>query len=130
MTGIEPNGLELLVFILTFAACCAGFFAVIGMLPLSERPRSLAGKSGAVLLVINILLLVSLLFGVALFVHQTLRWTSVVIFGGLIFLFIPSLFQAIPSQWRDSRSGLAVLSVVQLAALVALLPSLQIFAAP
>lgn len=127
MTSIEPNGLALLTFVSTFAACCIGFFTVIGMFPLSERPRSLAGMPGAALVVINLALLVPLLLGVVLFAHGTLRWTSAVIFGGLIFLFVPSLFQAIPNRWRDSYSGLAVLSVVQLAALVALLPPLDIF---
>jgi hypothetical protein len=126
MTGIEPNGLALLTFVPTFAACCVGFFTVIGMFPLSERPRSLAGISGAALVVVNLVLLIPLLLGVTLFVHQTLHWTSAIIVGGLIFLFIPSVFQAIPDEWRDSHGGLAVLGLIQLAALAALLSPLQI----
>jgi hypothetical protein len=125
MTSIEPNAPALLTFVTTFAACCIGFFTIIGMFPLSERPRSLAGMSGAALVVINLVLLIPLLLGVALFAHQMLRWTSAVIFGGLIFLFIPSVFQVVPDGWRDSRRGLAVLSVLQLASLVALLSPLQ-----
>jgi hypothetical protein len=127
MTSIEPNGLALLTFVPTFAACCIGFFTISGMFPWSERPRSLQGIAGAALVVINLVLLVALLLGVVLFVHQTLRWTSAVIFGGLIFLFIPSVFQAVPNAWRDSHRGLAVLSVIQLAALMALLSPSQIF---
>jgi hypothetical protein len=127
MTSIEPNGLALLTFISTFAACCIGFFTVIGMLPLSERPRSLEGIPGAALVVINLVLLIPLLFGVLLFAHLALRWTSAVIFGGLIFLFSPSIFQVVPNRWRDSYGGLAVLGVIQLAALAALLSPLQIF---
>ncbi|HVX75628.1 MAG TPA: hypothetical protein VHB49_05850 [Bradyrhizobium sp.] len=129
MTSIEPNELALLMFVSTFAACCLGFFTVIGMFPLSERPRSLSGLPGAALVIINLMLLIPLLCGVVLFAHQMLRWTSAVIFGGLVFLFIPSVFQAVPNRWRDSHSGLAVLSVVQLAALAALLSPLQIFSA-
>ena len=129
MTSIEPNGLALLMFVLTFAACCLGFFTIVGMFPLSQRPRSLSGISGAALVVINLVLLIPLLLGVVLFAHQTLRWTSAVVFGGLIFLFIPSVFQTVPNGWRDSYSGLAVLGVIQLAALAALLSPLQIFSA-
>ena len=127
MTSIEPNGLALLTFVPTFAACCISFFTISGMFPWSERPRSLQGIAGATLVVINLVLLIALLLGVALFAHETLRWTSAVIFGGLIFLFIPSVFQAVPNGWRDSHSGLAVLSVIQLAALAALLSPSQIF---
>jgi hypothetical protein len=127
MTSIEPNGLALLTFVSTFAACCIGFFTIIGMFPLSERPRSLAGLPGVALVAINLVLLIALLLGVALFAHQTLRWTSVVIFGGLIFLFVPSIFQVVPNGWRDSYGGLAVLGAIQLAALAALFSPLQIF---
>jgi hypothetical protein len=127
MTSIEPNGLALLTFVSSFAACCLGFFTVIGLFPLSERPHSLRGMAGATLVLINLALLIPLLLCVLLFAHETLRWTSVVIFGGLIFLFIPSAFQAVPNRWRDSRGGLAVLGLIQLAALVALLPPLEIF---
>ncbi len=129
MTSIEPNVLALLMFVPTFAVCCLGFFTIIGMFPLSERPRSLSGTSGAALVVINVLLLILLLLGVVLFAHQMLRWTSAMIFGGLIFLFIPSVFQAIPDRWRDSYSGLAFLGAIQLVALAALLSPLQIFSA-
>jgi hypothetical protein len=127
MTGIEPNGLALLTFVPTFAACCVGFFTIIGMFPLSERPRSLAGISGAALVVINLVLLIPLLLCVALYAHQALRWTSAIIVGGVIFLFIPSVFQAVPEGWRDSHRGLAVLGVIQTAALATLLSPLQIF---
>ena len=127
MTSIEPNGLALLTFVSTFAACCIGFFTIIGMFPLSERPRSLAGLPGVALVAINLALLIALLLGVVLFAHQALRWTSVVIFGGLVFLFVPSIFQVIPNGWRDSYGGLAVLSAIQLAALASLFSPLQIF---
>jgi hypothetical protein len=127
MASIEPNGLALLTFVSTFAACCIGFFTIVGMFPLSERPRSLAGLPGVTLVAVNLVLLIALLLGVVLFAHQTLRWTSVVIFGGLIFLFVPSIFQVVPNRWRDSYRGLAILSVIQLAALAALISPLQIF---
>jgi hypothetical protein len=125
MAGIEPNGLGLLMFGATFAACCLGFFTIIGMFPLHARPQSLSGAPGIALVVINVVLLIPLLLGVALFAHQTLRWTSAVVFGGLIFLFVPSVFQAVPNRWRDSYGGLAVLVAIQIAALMAVLSPLQ-----
>ncbi|MDI4235843.1 hypothetical protein OZ411_23825 [Bradyrhizobium sp. Arg237L] len=129
MAGIEPNGLALALFAAAFAACCLSFFTLVGMFPRSARPQSIAGASGGVLVLANLALLMILLAGVASFAHQTLRWTSVVVFGGLIFLFIPAVFQVIPGAWRDSRSGLAVLGLVQLAALALMLSPLQGFTA-
>jgi hypothetical protein len=125
VTSIEPNVPALLTFVATFAACCIGFFTIVGMFPLNERPQSLKGPAGAALVAINVVLLIALLLGVALLAHQMLRWTSVVIFGGLIFLFIPSVFQAVPNRWRDSCGGLAVLGALQLFALAALLSPLM-----
>jgi 4-amino-4-deoxy-L-arabinose transferase-like glycosyltransferase len=120
MAAIEPNGPGLIVFGATFAVFCLGFFTVAGMFPLSARPASLAGLPAAALIVANLILLVLLALAVALFAHQTLRWTSAVILGGLIFLFTPSAFQAVPATWRDSREGLAALGVIEAAALFAL----------
>ena len=110
MAGIEPNGLALLLFIATFAACCLSFFTLVGMFPASTRPQSVSGLGGTALVLCNLALLIALLLGVSLFAHQTLRWTSAVVFGGLIFLFVPSLFEIVPNEWRDSRGGLAALA--------------------
>jgi hypothetical protein len=125
MAGIEPNGLALALFAVAFAACCLSFFTLVGMFPPSARPQSISGAAAGTLVLANVALLVILLAGVAAFAHQMLRWTSVVVFGGLIFLFIPAVFQVIPSAWRDSRSGLAVLGLVQIAALALLLSPIQ-----
>ena len=45
--------------------------------------------------------------------------------GGLIFLFVPSIFEIIPSTWRDSRGGLLFLGALQLIALTLLAFPLQ-----
>jgi hypothetical protein len=45
--------------------------------------------------------------------------------GGLIFLFVPSIFEIIPNGWRDSRGGLALLVWLQLASLALLVAPLQ-----
>ena len=129
MAGIEPNGLGLFVFGAAFAVCCLGFFTVVGMFPLSARPAALAGIPAFALIVVNLALVVLLALAAALFAHQSLRWTSAVVLGGLIFLFTPSAFQAMPDRWRDSLAGLAVLGIIQVAALAAVASPLHIFAA-
>jgi hypothetical protein len=125
MSAIEPNGIALALFAATFAACCLSFFTLAGMFPARARPLPVAGLFGSLLVLLNLTLLAVLLGGVTMFAHQTLRWSSVVIAGGLIFLFVPSIFQVIPNQWRDSRGGLVFLGALQLASLALLVPPLQ-----
>jgi hypothetical protein len=127
--GLEPNGFGLLVFGAAFAVCCLGFFTVVGMFPLSARPAALAGMPAIALIIINLALVVLLALAAVLFAHESLRWTSAVILGGLIFLFTPSAFQAVPDQWRDTPGGLALLGLVQAAALAAIASPLHIFRA-
>jgi hypothetical protein len=122
---IEPNGVALALFAATFVACCLSFFTLTGMFPARARPLPVAGHIGNLLVLFNLALLAMLLIGVALFAHETLRWTSVVVAGGLIFLFVPSIFEIIPNGWRDSRGGLALLVALQLASLALLAAPLQ-----
>ena len=123
--GIEPNGVALMLFAATFAASCLSFFTLAGMFPARARPLPVTGHIGGLLVILNLALLAVLLGGVALFAHETLRWTSIVVAGGLIFLFVPSIFQVIPNAWRDSRGGLVFLGALQLASLALLISPLQ-----
>ena len=123
--GIEPNGVALLLFAATFAASCVSFFTLAGMFPARARPLPVTGHIGGLLVILNLALLAVLLGGVALFAHETLRWTSIVVAGGLIFLFVPSIFQVIPNEWRDSRGGLVFLGALQIASLALLVSPLQ-----
>jgi hypothetical protein len=125
MQSIEPNGLALALFATTFAAGCLSFFTLTGMFPARARPAPVAGHVGSLLVLLNMALLAILLGGVAFYAHETLRWTSIVVAGGLIFLFVPSVFEVIPNEWRDSRGGLAVLVGLQLASLALLVAPLQ-----
>jgi hypothetical protein len=122
---IEPNGVALLLFVATFAAGCLSFFTLAGMFPARARPIPVAGNIGNLLVLLNLALLALLLGGVVLFAHETLRWTSTVVAGGLIFLFVPSIFEVIPNEWRDSRGGLLVLGALQLVSLALLVAPLQ-----
>lgn len=122
---IEPNGVALALFAATFAAGCLSFFTLAGMFPANARPLPVAGHIGNLLVLSNLALLLVLFVGVALFAHETLRWTSIVVGGGLIFLFVPSVFEIIPNEWRDSRGGLVLLGALQLVALALLIAPLQ-----
>jgi hypothetical protein len=126
---IEPNGLALILFTATFAASCLSFFTLSGMFPARARPLPVTGQIGNLLVLVNLALLAVLLGGVAIYAHETLRWTSVVVAGGLIFLFVPSVFEVIPREWRDSRGGLLILGGLQIAALALLASPLQTLSA-
>jgi hypothetical protein len=126
---IEPNGLALLLFTATFAASCLSFFTLAGMFPARARPLPVTGHVGNLLVLVNLALLAVLLGGVALYAHETLRWTSIVVAGGLIFLFVPSVFEIVPTKWRDSHGGLLVLGGLQIAALALLVSPLQTLSA-
>ena len=125
LNGIEPNGAALALFAATFAAGSLGFYTLTGMFPVRARPAAVAGLLGNALVLSNLALLAVLLGGVALYAHETLRWTSVVVAGGLIFLFVPSVFEIIPNKWRDSRGGLVFLGALQLASLALLVSPLM-----
>ena len=125
LNGIEPNGAALALFAATFAAGCLGFYTLAGMFPVRARPAPVAGLVGNALVLSNLALLAVLLGGVALYAHETLRWTSVVVAGGLIFLFVPSVFEIIPNKWRDSHGGLVFLGALQLASLALLVSPLM-----
>jgi len=125
LSGVEPNGVALALFAAAFAACCLSFFTLAGMFPSAVRPIPLKGQFGSLLVLSNLALLAVLLMVVLIFAHETLRWTSVVVAGGLIFLFVPSVFQVIPDEWRDSQSGLLALGALQVSTLVLLCSPLQ-----
>ena len=122
---VEPNAAALALFAATFAAGCLSFFTLAGMFPASARPLPVAGHLGNLLVLSNVVLLLALFGSVMLFAHETLRWSSVVVAGGLIFLFVPSVFEIIPNGWRDSRRGLLLLGALQLGALALLISPLQ-----
>ena len=42
------------------------------------------------------------------FAVTELRWTTFVIVAGILFLFVPDIFQTLPPRFRDGRSGLVV----------------------
>ncbi len=113
MSHLEPNIAALSWFALLWSVCCLAFFQLAGMYPLRA-----ASARGAVLLVLgDTALWLVLLAGTLVFAWAELRWTSIVVVAGILFLFIPELFQAIPRRFRDGRAGLAAAGLVLIVAL-------------
>ncbi|MFV0244687.1 MAG: hypothetical protein ACK5IB_06680 [Qingshengfaniella sp.] len=108
MDMIEPNTGALVLF--GFFACISSLAGLVmsGVFPLATRP-DLAHPAGRGLITANIVLLALVLYGTVAFGLQNLRWTSMVIVGGLVVLFTPGLFNIWPGRWRDGLSGLAVI---------------------
>lgn len=120
MAALEPNWIALILFMSAWTVICLAFLTLAGMVPLRSRPQAARGGAGVVLVMGNLALLV-LLAGAAIgYAALTIRWSSLIIAGGLIMLFSPALFQVWPKAWRDSRPGLSLLIIVQVCALAAL----------
>ncbi len=97
MNHLEPNLVALSWFTLLWSVCCLGFLQLAGMYPL--RAGGAGDARNPVLLVLgNTALWLALLAGTLAFASMQLRWTTIVVVAGLLFLFIPELFQAIPAR--------------------------------
>ncbi len=121
MAGIEPNVPSLVVFGVLWAAACLAFLHLMGMLPLQARPAAAQGMAGTWLVVGNGALFLAILIGTLCYGWAELRWTSVIVVGGMLLLFMPDALQAFPARWRDGRAGLLGLLAVQVGALGLLL---------
>lgn len=106
MDMIEPNTAGLLIFALLASVGSMGVLVLSGVFPLATRPE-LKRPLGLVLIGINLVLLAGVLYGTLAFGLDQLRWTSMVIVGGMAFLFTPGIFNIWPGKWRDGVTGLA-----------------------
>ena len=115
MNQLEPNITALSWFTLLWSVCCLAFLQLAGMYPL--RAGGEGGRSPALLVLGNTALWLALLAGTLAFAWAELRWSTIVVVAGILVLFIPGLFQAIPARLRDGRFGLAIAGVVLVASL-------------
>ncbi|WP_315832449.1 hypothetical protein [Bradyrhizobium prioriisuperbiae] len=106
MSQIEPNIQALGWFSLLWGICCLGFFQLAGMYPLARRTDR--GPISTLLVLTNTVLWLALSTATLHFAAGALRWTTIIIMAGLLFLFMPELFQALPRRLRDGRQGLAL----------------------
>lgn len=120
MDAIEPNWVALLVFIGAWGVACISGFFVSGSLPLSEAPADIRSGGGPLMLLLNVGLLAVLTVATLLFGIAELRWTSLVIAIGMIFLFAPFAVQDLPPLLKDTRLGMAAILLLVVAAFVGL----------
>lgn len=115
MNQLEPNIIQLVWFIALWSVCCLGFLQLSGMYPRESR----AANIPAPLVLASTILWIVLMVSACAYAVTELRWSSIVIVAGLLFLFIPEPFQAIPERWRNSSAGLVVTGFVLAATLAA-----------
>jgi hypothetical protein len=113
---LEPNIIALFWFTLLWSVCCLGFFQLAGQYPIHRHDGD-GARNPALLVLGNTALWLALFAGTLAFAYVELRWTTTVVVAGVLFLFIPALFQAIPGRWRDGRAGIAIAGCVLAAAL-------------
>jgi hypothetical protein len=116
MNPIEPNIVALGWFAAFWSVCCLGFLQLAGMYPLHPRraPFSPLLTIGASMLWL------AMLAGTCLFAYAELRLTTAIVSAGLLFLFLPELFQSLPLRWRDSPGGVVVTAAILCSALLLL----------
>jgi len=120
MDAIEPHWISLLWFTAFATTCAVAFLVVAGMFPLRSRPDSAKSAAATLLVVGNAVLLIVLLTGTSWYGYTELRWSTLIVVGGLVVLFAPGLFEACPLPLRDGSAGLIVLVGIQALALAAL----------
>ena len=120
MQAIEPNWISSLWFAGFATICTLAFLVVAGMFPLRARPEAARSNAASLLVGGNAFLLAALLVGTGLYGYAELKWSTLVVVGGLVVLFTPGLFEVWPAPLRDGRAGLVVLVGVQIVALATL----------
>lgn len=108
MEAIEPNWMSLIVFAGAWAVSCVGAFYLIGIMPLAAAPGDVQSGFGPVLVFANVALVTVLVVATLVFAIAELRWTSLVVAGGMVFLFSPFIVQDLPSALKDNKLGLVI----------------------
>jgi hypothetical protein len=117
MSEIEPNIQALAWFAALWSMCCLGFLQLAGLYPLRQPTRPQMS---------NLLVLTATALWIATsaatihFAVTELRWTTIIIVAGVLFLFVPEIFQALPRRFRDGVSGLTISACAFVAALLLL----------
>jgi hypothetical protein len=116
VNSLEPNVIALFWFVLLWGICCLGFLQLAGMYPI----RRSEARDRTLLVFCNSALWLALVAGTLAFAWTELRWTTIVVTAGIVFLFTPALFQAMPDRLRNGSAGM-VIGCVAIAAALGLL---------
>ena len=105
MEVVEPNWIALIAFTAAWVATCVAGFYVSGSLPLAMAPEQVRSGSGPTLVVFNAVILVALAAATLLYGLAELRWVSLVLAGGAVFLFAPLAIEVLPPSIKDTKLG-------------------------
>lgn len=120
MATIEPNWLSVIWFAMFASVGGIAFLVVAGMFPLGSRPDEAKSATITLLVLGNVALLAVLLVATGFYGYAQLRWTTLVVISGLIFLFAPALIEEWPWRLRSVTGQLVALVGAQAVTLAAL----------
>lgn len=120
MSAVEPNWFSLIWFAVFATISGVAFLVVAGMFPLGTRPDAVRTPGMTFLILGNVVLLAALLLGTGIYGYRELRWTTLVVVSGLIFLFAPTLIEEWRWPLRNATLELLALVGIQALALAAL----------
>lgn len=112
MEAVEPNWQGLIVALAAWLAGCVGFFFLAGNLPVKAAPKAVQTGIGPGLVWLNLAVFTVLAGLTGWYAVHELRWTSIVVGGGFVFLFAPFIVQDLPGRLKDTQAGLMVLLVL------------------
>ena len=118
MSAIEPNIQALGWFVALWSMCCLGFLQLAGLYPLRRQPTR--PQMSNLLVLAATVLWIATLAATLHFAVTELRLTTIIIVAGILFLFVPEIFQVLPRRFRDGLSGLAISACAFVAALLLL----------
>lgn len=76
-----------------------------GSLPLTMAPEPVQTGSGRALVVLNVVVLLFLAAATLLYGLAELRWVSLILAGGAVFLFAPLAIEILPPSFKDTKLG-------------------------
>jgi hypothetical protein len=117
MSAVEPNWPIALMLALTWLVGCAGLLFVFGHLPLSAAPEGVRRGGGPVLVWLGLAVMVAVALATVVMAFESLRWTTMVVLGGFVFLFAPFFVQDLPAAIRDTQRGLVLIVTLGVVAL-------------
>ena len=109
-----------LMLALTWLVGCAGLLFVFGHLPLSAAPEGVRRGGGPVLVWLGLAVMVAVALATVVTAFESLRWTTMVVLGGFVFLFAPFFVQDLPAPIRDTQRGLVLIVTLGVVALGAI----------
>ena len=121
MASVEPNVIAAVVFTALATVISISVYMLIDAFPINRRVGFERRVLIYILIIVDLITLLAVVSGSALYATETLRWTTIVVVAGLAILFVPGMLNFWPLHWRDGIPGL----YITLAGLIATLSLLE-----